>query len=247
MVSGPEARRIETTLKSIAEWVSEIVVVLNEEVNDGTEEIILRHGGRVYREPWRGFLAQKNSAAGKATQPWVLNLDADESVSDALRQELESVFRGHPERADAFSMPRCSLYLDRWIRHGDWYPDRCTRLWRRGKARWVGVDPHVRLEVDGAVERLRGDLLHRSMETFEHQLAKTVRYADDFARHAVEHGPRVGMVDLLFRPVWRFVRAYFLRLGFLDGWQGCCIAWMTAFYTFLRYAKARAAQMETGK
>ena len=104
------------------------------------------------------------------------------------------------------------------------------------------MDPHARLEVQGTIGRLRGDLLHYSMETFDHQIAKTIAYADDFVRHARSSHRRITQFDLLVRPTWRFLRAYVLRLGFLDGWQGYSVAWMTAFYTFLRYAKARAAE-----
>lgn len=229
----------------MAGWVGEIVVVLNEEVADGTDRLAAQQGAAVFREPWKGFIAQKNSVAAKASQPWILNLDADEVVSPALRGEIEALF-ADPHRLDAsvaYEFPRCTLYHGRWIRHGDWYPDRVLRLWRKDAGEWTGVDPHAKLQVRGAVARLRGDLLHFSMETFEHQIAKTINYADDFTRHCAANGQRVRFLDMLVRPPWRFLRSYVFRLGFLDGWQGYSIAWMTAFYTFLRYAKARAAQM----
>ena len=242
MISGAEAHRIGNALESVAGWTEEIIVVLNKEAQDGTDKVVQQHGGKVFREPWKGFIAQKNSVTEKAGQPWVLGLDADEAVSADLRDELQRLFAKHPESHAGYSFPRCSHYFGRWIRHGDWYPDRCTRLWQRGRGRWVGTDPHARPEVKGKVDRLRGDLLHYSMETFEHQIAKTITYADDFARHCTAQGRVVTLVDLYARPTWRFFRAYVFKLGFLDGWQGYSIAWMTAFYTFLRYAKARAAQ-----
>jgi hypothetical protein len=198
-------------------------------------------GAKVFREPWHGFVAQKNSAADKASQPWLLGLDADEAVSDSLRQEIIDLFAPSPA-GNACSFPRRSFYLGRWIGHGDWYPDRCVRLWAKGRARWGGQDPHAELAVEAPVVKLRHDLLHYTTETLEQQVAKTVRYAEDFARHCTQTGRKVRCSDLVFRPVWRFVRGYFLKRGFLDGWQGYSIASMTAFYTFLRYAKAREAQ-----
>lgn len=244
MISGAEAHRIGRALESVAGWVQEIVAVLNQEVQDGTEQIVTGFGGCVFREPWKGFIEQKNSVASRGSQPWLLNLDTDEAVSPSLRAELEALFHdpARPPTHAAYEFPRCTRYHGRWIRHGDWYPDRVQRLWRRGTARWAGVDPHARLEIQGTVGRLRGDLLHYSMETFDHQLAKTIAYADDFVRQAKAERRRVTQFDLLVRPAWRFLRAYFFRLGFLDGWQGYSVAWMTAFYTFLRYAKARAAE-----
>ena len=242
MISGAEAHRIGNALASVAEWTSEIVVVLNEEVADGTEAAAAAFGAKIFREPWRGYIAQKNSVADKASQPWLLGLDADEVVSDSLRQEIIGLFAQTPAGA-AYSFPRRSFYLGRWIGHGDWYPNRCARLWAKGRARWGGVDPHDELLADGPVLKLRHDLLHYTAESLEQQVAKTARYAEDFARHCAQTGRQVRMSDLVFRPIWRFVRGYFLRGGFLDGWQGYSISCITAFYTFLRYARAREAQL----
>jgi glycosyltransferase involved in cell wall biosynthesis len=241
MISGAESHRIGKALASVAEWTSEIVVVLNEDVRDGTDSAAAAFGAKVFREPWRGFAAQKNSVADKASQPWLLGLDADEAVSDSLRQEIVELFAPSPA-GDAYSVPRRSFYFGRWIGHGDWYPDRCARLWAKGRARWGGVDPHAELRLEGTVLKLRQDLLHYTAESLEQQVAKTVRYAEDFARQCVQTGRIVRNSDLVLRPMWRFVRGYFLKRGFLDGWQGYSIACMAAFYTFLRYAKAREAQ-----
>jgi glycosyltransferase involved in cell wall biosynthesis len=246
IVAGNEAQRIQNVLKSIAGWTSEIVVVLNKDVNDGTDKIAEAFGAKVFREPWKGFIGQKNSASDKAGQPWILNLDADEAVSPELRAEIQRLFTMPQKTATfaAFSFPRCTLYCGRWIRHGDWYPDRVIRLWRRGSALWRGVEPHGKLSVQGDIGQLKGDLLHYSMESMEQQFQKTIAYANDFARHCAEQKKTVFMAELLFRPGWRFFRAFILRLGFLDGWQGFVIARIAAIYTFLRYSKVYQAQKE---
>jgi len=225
----------------VAEWAAEIIVVLNEEVNDGTDRIAAQYGAKVFREPWKGFIAQKNSAADKSSQPWLFNLDADEAVTPELAVEIGRVTAASSNHA-AYEFARSTFYCGRWIRHGDWYPDRVLRLWRKGQARWVGQDPHAKLAVQGRVGRVRGDLLHYAMKDLNHQVAKTVQYADDFVQHCASEGQTVGAFDLAVRPVWRFFRAYVFRLGFLDGWQGFSVAWMTAFYTFLRYVRVREEQ-----
>ena len=135
MISGAEASRINRALESVAGWAGEIIVVLNEQVNDGTQEIALRYGAKVTREPWRGFIAQKNSCADKATQPWLLNLDADEVVPAELAAEIAAVVSASQPVHAAYEFPRCTYYSGRWIRHGDWYPDRVLRLWRRSTGR----------------------------------------------------------------------------------------------------------------
>jgi glycosyltransferase involved in cell wall biosynthesis len=243
MIAGNEAQRIRRALESVAGWTSEVVVLLNDDVNDGTDKIAESFGAKVFREPWKGHIAQKNSAAGKAAQPWILGLDADEEVSPELRDEIQRAM-ARPGVCTAFCFPRCAFYCGRWIRHGDWYPDLQTRLWRKGQAHWSGVDPHDKLIVEGPVGRLRSDLRHYTAETINHQIVKTVQYADDFVRHYAEQGKTVTFLDLLVRPAWRFWRAYLFRLGFLDGWQGMAIAWLTAFYTFLRYVKVRESQLQ---
>jgi glycosyltransferase involved in cell wall biosynthesis len=244
IISGAEAHRIGRALTSVAAWAGEIIIVLNEDVRDGTEELCLAQGAKVFREPWQGYVVQKNSALEKAAHPWLLNLDADEEVSPALREEISRTVTG-PHSDTAFSFPRCTYFCGRWIRHGDWYPDRQTRLWKRGQARWVGTNVHEKLEVDGSIGSLNGELLHHTAETIDRQIAKISTYTEGFAQAAIARGGKFGALDMMVRPGWRFFRGYFFRLGFLDGWQGCYIAWMTAFYTATRYAKVRVAQQSS--
>src|SRR5258708_7475514 len=139
VISGAEAHRIGNLLRSVAGWTTEIIVVINDDVNDGTEQVALAHGARVFREPWKGHAAQKTSAAQKATQPWILSLDCDEEVPLSLRAEIEQTL-ADPSKTGSFSafeFPRCTQYCNRWIRHGDWYPDRVIRLWKKGSATWT--------------------------------------------------------------------------------------------------------------
>ena len=171
-VSGPEAHRIGKALESVVSWAAEIIVVLNEDVHDGTDEVAARFGARVFREPWKGFIGQKNSVAEKATQAWLLNLDADEVVTPELAEEIRAVVSNSPAVHAAYKFPRCTFYCGRWIRHGDWYPDRVVRLWQRGKAHWTGEEPHARLEVAGSIGRLHADLQHHSNESIARQIAK---------------------------------------------------------------------------
>lgn len=244
IVSGAEAHRIGKTLESVASWTSEIVVVLDDRTSDDTGAIVKRAGGRLVWEPWKGFVGQKNSVAAKATEPWLLNLDADEVVSVALRSEIEQLFanRAGLNRHTAYRFPRCTRYCGRWIRHGDWYPDRVLRLWKQGAARWVGEEPHARLDVTGTTGTLHADLLHHSNENLARHIAKIAPYHADFVRAQVAAGRNCGLAELVVRPWWRFLRSYFLRFGFLDGWQGYYIARLSAFSTLTKYAMVREAR-----
>ncbi|MCZ7635489.1 MAG: glycosyltransferase family 2 protein [Verrucomicrobia bacterium] len=245
MVSGAEAHRIGPALASVAGWTRELIVVLNAETQDGTERLVRERGGQVFREPWKGFIGQKNSAAAKATQPWVLNLDADEVVSGPLQAQMAALFAGSGRgpRHAAYEFPRCTFYCGRWIRHGDWYPDRVLRLWQRGRAHWTGQEPHARLEVQGSVGRLGADLLHYSNETIARHLAKIVPYQEGFVAARLARAGTPGLLTLAGRPAWKFLRGYVLRAGFLDGWQGLFIAAVNSFSTLTRYAMVREARV----
>jgi len=252
IIAGNEARRISRALESIAGWTKEIVVVLNHDVNDGTDQLAESFGAKVFREPWKGHIAQKNSAAQKATQEWILGLDADEAVSDELRGEIQQLFR-EPEQLTGFvacQFPRRTFYCGRWIRHGDWYPDRQTRLWRRGSATWGGTDPHDKLIVSGTVRKLRSDLLHFTNENIAHHISKIAPFQSVFVKDRLAGGRPVSFFELAFRPPWRFFRAYFIRLGFLDGWQGYYIAKLNAFSTLTKYAlvmEAKSGEIKRSK
>lgn len=246
MIAGNEAHRIRRALESVAGWTSEIIIVINDDVCDDTDTIAGSFGARVFREPWKGHIAQKKSAAQKATQPWILGLDADEVVSPELRAEVQQCF-ARPEKLRDFaalSFPRCTFYCGRWIRHGDWYPDRQTRLWQRGTAEWGGVDPHDKLLVHGKVGKLKSDLHHFSNDSVNAHIQKIIPFTDEFVRQHAQNRPGSQIAGLAIRPVWRFVRAYFFRLGVLDGWQGGYIAWLNAFSTASKYAKLRECQLK---
>lgn len=243
LISAAEAGRIGQALESVTGWTSEIIVVLNEDVADGTQEIARQRGAKVFREPWKGHIAQKNSAAAKASGDWILGLDADEAVSSQLRDEIQALFADKSRIAEftGFSFPRMSWYCNRWIRHGDWYPDRQTRLWQRGRAHWGGIDPHDKLFVEGRVGRLRENLHHYSRESINAHLQKIIPFSEEFVRQHLGTESKPGVMDFALRPWWRFVRAYCFRLGFLDGWPGYYIACHSAFSTLVRYAKLREA------
>ena len=248
LISAAEVSRIGRALASVAGWTSEIVVVLNQEVADGTAEVATGYGAKVFREPWKGFIAQKNSVTEKAGCEWILGLDADEVVSAPLREEIQArlASRG-AEGFAAFSFPRRTWYCGRWIGHGDWYPDRQVRLWRRGSARWGGMDPHARLLVHGRIRKLRADLHHYTNDSITQHVQKIMPYAQEFVRESLAGRRSAGDFDLFVRPFWRFVRAYFLRLGFLDGWQGYYIAWLNAFSSVTRYALLREPRSTSQK
>jgi glycosyltransferase involved in cell wall biosynthesis len=242
VVAKNEARNLPRCLGSVQGWVAEIVVALNGTI-DESETVAKKFGASVTALPWQGYRDTKNAALGLAVQPWVLALDADEEVSPELRAAIAAFFvRGDQVRFAGARFPRKVWFMGRWIKHGDWYPDYSLRLFRRDRARWGGdAFVHEKVECDGAVATLRGDLHHFPYDSLAEQQRKIAHYAELFARQRAEAGVTVSPFGVVSRSLWRFVRAYVFKGGFLDGFPGLIAALLTAHYTFLRYASLHEA------
>jgi glycosyltransferase involved in cell wall biosynthesis len=238
IVAKNEALNLPRCLASVRDWVGEIVVVLND-TTDTSEAIAREAGAHVHHLPWRGYRDTKNAAVDLTAQPWVLSLDADEEVSPRLRSDITAFLR-RPD-SDAFAgarFPRKVWFINRWITHGDWYPDYSLRLFHRDRGRWGGDSVvHEKVECRGDVATFRSDLHHYSFPTLSSHVAKMNPFADLFVRQQQERGKRFSLPAAIFRPGWRFFRAYVLRRGFLDGFPGFYIAGATAFGTFVRYSR----------
>lgn len=237
IITHNEERNIGRCLESLQGIADEIVVV-DSGSTDSTEQIC-RHAGVCFeRHEWEGFSGQKNYANSLATKEWVLSIDADEALSDQLRESILRLKSGSPADDTVYSFNRLTNYCGHWIRHCGWYPDRCCRLWRRGVARWDGII-HENLCFDGAIrhELLSGDLLHYSYYSVEEHVARLAKYAPLSAQKDFERGKRNGLAALVFKPLWTFVRGYFLKGGFRDGWAGFTVCRLSATYTLVKYAE----------
>jgi hypothetical protein len=140
---------------------------------------------------------------------------------------------------DAYTMPRLARYLGRWIFHSGWYPDRKVRLYHRTKAKWVGDVVHESVHVDGHIGHLEANILHFTCESLSEHLRTLDRYTTLAAQDLATRQVPIGLWRLIVDPPWTFIKTYFFQRGFQDGLEGLAIAYMAAFYTFLKYSKAR--------
>jgi len=240
LITLNEEENLPRCLKSFADLADEIIVV-DSGSKDATEKIAREAGARFEHQDWLGYVGQKNKALSLATQEWIFSIDADEELSPLLRNEISSL-RQTPitNILSGFSMPRCVLYEGRWIRHGDWYPDRLTRLFRREKARFAGGKVHERLELSsGEVQPLSGEIYHHSFKNADDHLARCQKYARLWAETEHEAGRTAGAFDPWSHAFFRWLRGYIIRRGFLDGPQGLRIANFCARETFLKYRLLR--------
>jgi glycosyltransferase involved in cell wall biosynthesis len=233
VITYNEADRIEACLRSVS-FCDESVVV-DSHSTDATREIANALGARVIERDWPGYRSQKQFAVDAATHDWVLCLDADERVTDALRAQIEALRAGGFAGYSGWSLPRITDYFGRFLRHGNAYPDRLIRLFDRRQGRWVGEEIHENTRVSGRVGRLRGHLEHFSYRSLTDHHNRMARYADLMARALYARGKRGGLLKVLVNPQWRFFRGYFIRLGFLDGWRGLVFALVEANYVRRKY------------
>ena len=239
LITLNEERNLPRCLKSCADLAGEIVV-LDSGSSDGTEKTARQFGARWQHQDWLGYVGQKNKVLSLASHPWVFSLDADEELSPELRDEIKLLKEIEPaDDRGGFSVPRCVLYEGRWIRHGDWYPDRLTRLFRKSRGHFAGGSVHEALEVSGRIQPLRGELYHHSFRDAADHWARCQRYARLWAEDKFKAGKTAGPLSPWFHAELRWLRGYVLRRGFLDGAQGWRIAAFCAREVFLKYQLLR--------
>jgi glycosyltransferase involved in cell wall biosynthesis len=238
IITRNAASQLDACLASVA-FADEIIVV-DSGSTDGTVELAARRGARVIAKEWLGFGPQKQFAVASAGHDWVLCLDADERLSDALRESILDELKA--PRGLVYAMPRCNRFLGRWLRHGEGYPDWSVRLFHRAHARWSDDSVHEKILTGQPVLRLRGDLLHDSAETLEKYLDKQNRYTTLQAELLRSAGRRASVAQLLLSPSLRFVKFYLVRLGFLDGVPGLVHIAIGCMNTFNKYAKLKALE-----
>src|SRR5437868_9986322 len=236
IITFNEERHIARAIASVRS-TGEILLVDSGAV-DRTVELAEKLGARVVESPWHGYAVQKNYAAERASNDWILSIDADEALSESLEGEIWTLKKKGPAY-DAYTMPRLAQYLGRWILHCGWYPDRKVRLYHRAKAKWVGDFVHESVEVNGRVGHLESNLLHFTCDSLSEHLRTMDRYTTLAAEELVSYKQKIQLRHKILDAAWSFTKTYFVQRGFLDGLEGLTIAYMAALYTFLKYAKAR--------
>jgi glycosyltransferase involved in cell wall biosynthesis len=219
IIAGNEATAIARCLESVA-WAAEIVVVCSG--SDATADIARRYTDRVFEHPFRGYADQRALALSYATCPWVIGLDADETVPPVLADEIRRVVTSAPAPA-GFAIPRRNYFRGQWVRFGGQYPDWQIRLARRDVVSVLRRPVHERFQVPGELGRLENPIEHHSRDTVGPVLEKQLRYA--YLEALGKYGRRrANWATLLFRPLTAFLHVYVRQQGFRDGYAGLVLA-----------------------
>ncbi|MBI1341964.1 MAG: glycosyltransferase [Terrimonas sp.] len=236
IITYNEERNIGRCIDSL-KTIADDITVLDSFSHDSTEEICKQKGVRFFQHAFDGHIEQKNRAITYALYPHILSLDADEALDDTLCDAIRKVKDNF--NADGYTMNRLTNYCGHWVRHCGWYPDKKLRLWNSAKGKWTGTNPHDRYEmIPGAtIDHLQGNILHYSYYS-RNDHYKQVEYFTGIAANAYyREGRRSGFIKMYLSPVIKFIRDFFIKLGFLDGKTGFTISRISAYATYLKYRK----------
>ncbi len=235
IISYNEEARIEDCLKSLLPVADEIIVV-DSLSTDRTREIAAQYTDRIFEQPFLGHVEQKNLAVEKASHDWILSLDCDERLDETLTASILAV-KDHLDDASAYRMARKTFYVYRWLNHC-WYPDMKVRLFDRRKARWGGINPHDRVEVQaGEVRTLSGDILHYSFDSISDHLKTLDNFTEIGAREIISRGKSVSVLAPFTHGFWTFFRTLVVKRGFLDGFAGWVVSVLSGMHAFVKYSK----------
>ncbi len=233
-----EENNIERCISSLSGLADEILVV-DSGSDDRTVEICKGLGARVVINSFPGYKEQKNYALEAASNDWVLSVDGDEALSDELRASIATIKNG-PE-LDGYYFNRRNNYCGQWIKFSNWYPDRKLRFFNRKQGRWGGINPHDRVVMNEGTKTgfIEGDLLHWVISTHEEHLEKVERFSSIAAGEYFKMGYKISIAGIFIHTFWRFIKAYFIKLGLLDGYNGFIISALSAKTSYKKYIKLR--------
>ena len=239
IITFNEEKNIERCLSSVKD-LSDDIVVVDSFSTDRTEAICKEYGVRFVQHAFEGHIEQKNWAITQAKNPYILSLDADEAISDKLYISIKSVLSNW--NGAGYSMNRLTNYCGHWVKHCGWYPDTKLRLWDSRLGAWGGDNPHDKFEMhskDAHIEHLKGDILHYSYYSLDDHYKQVAYFTDILANAQFRKGKKAPLLILVLSPIVKFIKDYFIKLGFLDGRMGFRICRISAFATFTKYKKLR--------
>ncbi len=237
IITFNEEKNIRDCLNSV-KWADEIIVV-DSFSNDRTLEISKEYTDKVFQNKWQGFVEQKNFALTKASHNWILSIDADERISDELKEEIKGLL-SNSLKYDGYYIPRKTFYVKKWILNCGWYPDYKIRLFKKDKGRWEGTEGtaiHESVKINGRIGYLKGDILHYSFMSISSHLKTINSFTSISAMENFKKGKKAGILSILFRPLFNFFKMYILKRGFLDGLLGFIVSVLSSYHVFIKYTK----------
>jgi glycosyltransferase involved in cell wall biosynthesis len=239
-----EEQRIAACLDSV-KWADEIIVV-DDESTDRTVEIARRYTNKVLIRKMDIEGKHRNWAYAQAKNTWVLSLDADEVVTQELRQEIEKTLKNNPAE-NGFTIRRRNYIGDYWVKYGGWYPSSQLKFFRKDKFRYEEVSVHPRAFMDEPCGHLKSDIIHYSYRNLEDFFSKLNNQTTREAQKWFAQNKPMTLGRFVYRSIDRFIRTYVGRRGYKDGFIGFLVAFNASLYQFISYLKYREIILERGQ
>jgi len=237
IITYNEASNIERCIQSVSKVADEIIVSDSFSV-DETKNIAIKNGAIVFSKTFVGYGLTKNEANKLAQHDWILSLDADEEISIELQNTILEI-KSNLDNNSVYIFKRLNNYCGQWIKHGGWYPDKKPRLFNKKFVQWNLAVVHETLEIPNNNNQIEldGNLLHYSYATVESHQRKIENYSTKGAEEAFKKNKKASLLKRFGSPIFKFVRDYVFKLGFLDGHYGLVIAFLSAKEVYLKYKK----------
>lgn len=245
IITHNEAENIQLCLSSLTDVADEIIVV-DSFSTDNTVEIAQKYGAIVFKRAFKGFSNQKNWGNGKASHSWILSMDADEQLSEQLKESILDFKKSNPTYK-AYTLNRINNFCGTWIKYAGWYPDTKLRLWNKEYGRWNDNQVHEDVRLDKGIEtgRLKGDLLHYSFRTLGQHYKTILKYSSLRVKSKIEKGKKFTLPLLLFQMMYKFFIMYFIKCGFLHGKNGFILCFNSSLKYIIQFALANKATYNT--
>ena len=235
IISFNEEEKIENCLKSLQSVADEIIVI-DSLSTDRTKEIAAKYTNKIFDQKFLGHVEQKNLAVSKASYDWIISLDCDERLTPELASSILKI-KNNLKQADAYRMARKTYYVYRWLNHC-WYPDYKVRLFNKNTAKWGGVNPHDRVEVNGDnIITLDGDIHHYSFNSISEHIRTLDNFTEIGAKEIIRRNKSVSIITPWTHGLWTFLRLYIFKRGFLDGYAGLVVSVLSGMHAFVKYNK----------
>ena len=231
-----EENNIEECLESV-KWADEIIVV-DSSSKDKTAYIAKKFTDKIFISDTKSFSEKKNLGINKSSGEWILWIDADERVPDALKEEMLQIISSSDNETEVYKINRKSFFINKFIKHCGWYPDYGIRLFKKQAGiKFTEVRVHEKITYNGNSGKLKNEIIHYTDLTFEHYISKLNSYTTSSALDLFDNGKKSSVSDIIFRPVFTFIKMYFLKLGVLDGYMGLVLCTLSSAHVFVKYSK----------
>lgn len=237
IITFNEERILEKTLSSIEDLADEIIIV-DSYSTDRTETICKGFSKlKFIQQKFPGFGRQKNYAISLCTSEWILFLDADEIPDETAKDSIRKIISDEHQKCFVYDIRFNNIFLGKALKYGGWGNTRRERFFKKGYGKYSEDIVHEEFITTEKKCRLNGRINHYTYKDIHHHIEKSNKYTSMMAEKMYRNGKKATVAKILFKPLYQFIKSYFLRLGFLDGLVGYYAAFTAAFYTFLKYKK----------